>query len=204
MGATQEADFIQLLNPNDAGIAGHVEDTSDASPQEGVFLLNLNRNPKAAMDALYTGPSLKKCRDALEDMGLPCQLPTGALVFVETCQYDAVRHALDGKVLRSSDVIVTESLEYLVEEALQGCGKGCYAKSRLQLRCATDDHSSATASTEPQTQYTMYGTLEVKRSFICAVPMHATPPVVNKSTTDADSRLGVNPRSVPIADTLDP
>jgi hypothetical protein len=202
--ATQEADFIQLLNSNDAGINENVEDTSETPPQDRVFLLSLNRNPKAAMDALQKGLPLKKCRDALEDNGFPWQLPTGTLVFVETFQYHAVRHALKGIVLRSSDVIVTESLEYLVAESLEGCGQGCYAKSRMQLQCVTDDHSSAAASTEQHPKHTMYGTWDVKRTFIWAVSMHSTPPIVTKSTTDADSRHGVNPRSVPIAFTVDP
>merc|ERR1711904_614818 len=139
------------------------------------------------MDALHKGLPLKKYRDALEDKGLPWQLPTGALIFVETFQYHAVRRSLNGKHLRSSDVIVTESLEYLVAESLEGCGQGCYAKSRTQLQCVTDDHSSAAASTEQHPKHTMYGIWEVKRTFICAVPMHPTPPVVTKSTTDADS-----------------
>ena len=202
--ATQEVDFIQLLNSNDSGLIGNAEDTSDAPPQDRVFLLNLNRNPMAAMDALHRGAPLKKYRDAFEDNGFPWQLPTGALVFVETFQYHAVTRALNGKVLRSSDVIVTESLEYLVAESLEGCGHGCYAKSRMQLQCVTDDPSSAAASAEQHSEHTMYGNLEVKRTFICVVPMHPTPPNVTKSTTDADPRLGLNPRNVPIARILDP
>merc|ERR1711904_58237 len=143
------------------------------------------------MDALHKGLPLKKYRDALEDKGLPWQLPTGALIFVETFQYHAVRRSLNGKHLRSSDVIVSESLEYLVAESLEGCGQGCYAKSRMQLD--TDNHSSAVSNTEHHPQHTMYGVLEVKRTFICAVPVHPNPPTVTKSTTDADSHLGVNP-----------
>merc|ERR1712183_903878 len=50
--------------------------------------------------------------------GLSCTLPTGALIFCAASQYRAAQQLMVGLELQQRHVFITESLEYLIEDAL--------------------------------------------------------------------------------------
>merc|ERR1712194_596098 len=91
--------------------------------EEKVYVLRFGSPPSGGglqrfRDMLLQSAHLKTYRDAVELTGNSCQLPGGALMFVLAEQVDSVRHALQGKTLRNYHVVVTESLEYLIDEVL--------------------------------------------------------------------------------------
>merc|ERR1711920_157092 len=69
-------------------------------------------------DALLHGRALQKCRQALQNEGYSCELPSGCKVFVHPHQFRLVMDAINEKDLRPHHVIVASSLEHLVEESL--------------------------------------------------------------------------------------
>eukprot|EP00928_Gymnodinium_smaydae_P064090 TRINITY_DN47505_c0_g1_i1.p1 TRINITY_DN47505_c0_g1~~TRINITY_DN47505_c0_g1_i1.p1 ORF type:complete len:927 (-),score=61.96 TRINITY_DN47505_c0_g1_i1:85-2802(-) len=217
--AIQEADYIERLVVCAAG--NEASEEPKENTHEEAYLLHFNRSPKPMVDALRTGAPLKKCRDALEAEGFSWKLPCGALVFCEPHQHRCVMKALNRKVLRTSHVVVVESLEYLVEETVASVSNSCHGawvKSREVLGKMSDDMSSATcdeeeASQDPammsedeaacttelsqpavSEQSDIVYEVQVKRTFLCHVPKLLTQAPVTVSTTDADSRLGSNPR----------
>jgi len=86
----------------------------DAS-DEAVFLICFNRRPQAMHDQLAHSTSLKACREDLESAGFHWKLFSGPSLFVHPWQYVSVARALPEYGLNKSDVVVTESLEYLLE-----------------------------------------------------------------------------------------
>merc|ERR1712100_703397 len=86
--------------------------------QDKIILGKLNRIPKALRDELCEGASLRSCRSALEAEGHAWKLASGALIFVHPFQYRAVILTLSCHDLRPYHVVFSESLGYLVDEAL--------------------------------------------------------------------------------------
>mmetsp|Transcript_87988 Transcript_87988/g.222050 ORF Transcript_87988/g.222050 Transcript_87988/m.222050 type:complete len:736 (+) Transcript_87988:128-2335(+) len=174
---------------------------------EDVLLLSLNRCPGSLVSALGEGTSLRACRDRLHKAGHHWKLPSGTFVFVHPEQYDQVRRAIIGWELQRHHVIVTSSLEHLVDEAMMDIGKGGWAKDRqcLQLsqlsRNASSGGSPGQASEEvshddeAEDEGKEYR-LVAQRTFLCyaASLQHASSVV--QSTTEANSRGGLNPRRV--------
>merc|ERR1712061_549739 len=109
--------------------------------------------------------------------------------------------ALNGYTTRTSDIIVSESLEYLVAESLERvgplktCGKLC-----KQL-CMIDDTSIASqigtindSEVQDNLDFDFVADFSVKRSFLCAVPVLQDTKEVVQSTTEITTKHGRNPR----------
>lgn len=100
--------------------------THDATPMdpEKVHILRFGSAPSGGdsfqrfYDAVLQGPQLKQCRQALESAGHSVVLPERTLVFVKPEQYFNVRRELVGRALTFFHMIITESLEYLIDEVL--------------------------------------------------------------------------------------
>jgi len=91
--------------------------------EEKVYVLRFGSPPSGGglqqfRDMLLQSGHLKTYRDAMRMDGNSCQLPGGALMFVLVEQVEAVRHALQGMTLHNYHVVVTEGLEYLIDEVL--------------------------------------------------------------------------------------
>jgi len=167
---------------------------------ERVFLLRVGGdNIEGLRQRLLTGPEFAPCRLALDAAGLSCELPEKALVFVQCWQYDATRRALIGKELHYFHIIIAESFEYLLDEALQKFPRRQRAKIKQQYREAIMIEPPMAEmpdlSCEPLRMI-------VARSFLCPAPLRMAASQVNQSTTEAvgDSPFhyshsrGVNPR----------
>eukprot|EP00928_Gymnodinium_smaydae_P030840 TRINITY_DN22812_c0_g1_i1.p1 TRINITY_DN22812_c0_g1~~TRINITY_DN22812_c0_g1_i1.p1 ORF type:complete len:455 (+),score=53.96 TRINITY_DN22812_c0_g1_i1:59-1366(+) len=103
-----------------SGDAQRYEHDADehASQQEGLVLLEFAQRTREALDELQNGPTFHVCRQGLQDHGFNCVLPGGTLIFCAPSQYRAAQQLLIGRDLQRRHVLVTESLEYLVEDAL--------------------------------------------------------------------------------------
>merc|ERR1712232_1408413 len=143
--------------------------------------------------ALTQGCALRACRDALVAEGFDWQLLEGAFIFVEPLQYQTAKRALKGMSLRSSHVVVAESMEHLVEEAIVGIGKGAWAKSRsgLELMDGASTGDEATAG-DDRRAWNSPEQLQVKRTFLSILP--GTLPMTAVVQSDANSRNVLNPR----------
>mmetsp|Transcript_75311 Transcript_75311/g.161354 ORF Transcript_75311/g.161354 Transcript_75311/m.161354 type:complete len:546 (-) Transcript_75311:104-1741(-) len=141
LAAIQHAGFIE----RNLGVGFEPEE------QEQLLLLHFNRTSQEMVLALSEGPALKPCRTALENAGFQHMLASGAFVFVQPWQYHmgigAAQERLGAHGLKSSHIIVAQSLEYLVEESLGSIKGGIWAKDRQQLLLSEDqiDMSSQTA-----------------------------------------------------------
>merc|ERR1719324_1150298 len=102
--------------------------------KEHILLCTLNRRPKELQAAL--SKTFKPYIEALAENGHNWTLEEGSLVFVYPYQYESTMLALQGRKLWPSNLIVAESLEYLVEEAIAGLGGGAWAQAvAIQLDC---------------------------------------------------------------------
>lgn len=69
-------------------------------------------------DAMLRGPELQLCRVALANAGFEYILPEESLMVVKPEQYLDVRNALSGIELHPFHIVITETLEYLLDEIL--------------------------------------------------------------------------------------
>ena len=142
-GEVQQAGYVERLNENgervmEAATASHLPFSSDMSSQgtgqagseeiatpERVVILRFGSAPSAGdsterfRQALLCGPELRPCREALEQAGHAFELLEGALVFVSPELYAPTMRGLVGTELRPYNVVIAETLEYLVEEILE-------------------------------------------------------------------------------------
>jgi len=139
-----------------------------------LILLQFARPTKALRDALRSGRALQNCRQALNNEGLPFEFPDGNMVFVEPERHAAARRVPATSELKFSCfyVVVSSSMEHLIEESLLCCGKGAWARLREELplrdsEAATraSDSEAATQASEgiPESQ-SLYAFLEVTRT----------------------------------------
>jgi len=112
-------------------------DTEGCRDAEKIFISTLNRRPVDLVAVLQQ--LLLPCTRRLETAGFNWQHDTGCLIFVHTYQYESVVRALQDCTLRPSHVIFTESLEYLVEDAL----------AQIHERCKTCEEVTVEATSEP-------------------------------------------------------
>lgn len=194
---------------------------ADEDPTVGhdeIWLLQFNRSPNDMFHALVEGVSLRSCRQALSDNGKAWRLITGTMVFVHPWQYQYVMQALNGRKLMRSQVVVARSLEHLVEESIQGIGKGVWASQRQALVAVSDtDPSSSSVVAEPSSDdadhvelnrmifeqdvdWTAWPDVAVTRSFICNAPRLLSSTSVVQSTTEMNGRNGRNPRRAALHD----
>jgi len=133
-----------------------------------LILLQFDRPTKALRDALRSSIALQQCRQALEHEGLPFEFPDGNMVFVEPEQHAAARQmpAIPGLKLNCFYVVVSPSMEHLIEESLACCGKGGWARLREEL--PPRDSEMATAEDSEQecasSSHSLYAQLQVVRT----------------------------------------
>lgn len=115
------------LSPNshdnadtDGGTTLPVSAEEKTAGDEGVtrypilLLLNFTRHPEAFDKALLQGEGLREIREALARAGFSCRMPCGTKVFVSPPEYKLAMHALSGRELGPSYVVVSEAFENLV------------------------------------------------------------------------------------------
>jgi hypothetical protein len=196
------------------------EPALEAAEKDDIYLLQFSRNPEQFENSLSCGISLKSCRDALEEAGLPWNLPSVAKVFVHPSQYRQSLEFLEryDTRLRPYHVVVAASLQHLVDESLSGipCRQGARIKKRVTLGAAQSgkrvkaheeqsggrkeadsDGEDATIGESSQTVLEMPMIVCEQRTFICCLPRFpylrdATS--VPQSTTEAHG--GLNPRRI--------
>lgn len=193
---------VEHVITQDAVFPNHERGSGSAIVNESVYLLHFKRYPDSFRKALVEGEALQECRCAMEEAHCPWHLPeSGAKVFVHPSQYQAALEAvLDrGIQLRPYHVIVSDSLEALVHEALTGlpCRQGARVRVRDELLVARDVSSSETSIGEHPAESTgvsasLFLELGVERTFIGLVRPRRDAESVTQSTTEAHG--GLNPR----------
>jgi len=161
---------------------------------ETIVLCKLNRMTASLRNALCDGIPLRQCRTALIGDGHKWRLPGGALVFVQPWQFRSVMHALGSKELHADHLIVSSSMDHLVQETLEmsARGTGSWVKDRCQLMVEDAGSVAATAGHHGIDQADQYG-LVVERTFLNSAPKRRPEAEVTQSTTA--SRMGPNPRA---------
>jgi len=192
--------------------------------KDDIYLLQFSRNPEKFETLLAEGMPLKSCRDALEEAGWQWSLQSGAKVFVHPWQYEQTLEFLESleKPLRPYHVVVTASVQHLVEESLSGmpCRQGARIKKRIALGSAQSgkrvkpndkefsDHAkekegSNTSEHDEEACELSQDAVELpmvvcaQRTFICCLPRFPRlrdANSVTQSTTAAHG--GINPRRV--------
>jgi len=92
---------------------------SETFEWEEIYLVRYNKYPHSFMESLLNGIALRRCREALVQNGHNVELSSGCKVFVHPYQYTSVMDAINGMELRPYHVIVAQSFEASVAEALQ-------------------------------------------------------------------------------------
>jgi hypothetical protein len=188
---------------------------------EDIFLLKLNRNPKAARVELTEGPQLRECRRQLDVAGHQYILPQGSLVFVHPWQYRAALQASPAKLM-PDHIIVAASFEAMVLEAIAG-KPGAWPKKRTQLdlphdsiAVIPDDSEGGTGTSNAGTELNALPATETwlseagdekmegvtQRTFLCLAARRRDPSDVTQSTTEAIFGHGENPRRLHDPDSL--
>lgn len=150
--------------------------------------------------ALLDGPWFRRCREEMERQNCSCELPSQAFVFVKAEQCAEVMGAIDGYELHPFHVIITESLEYLLEEVLQSIPSRRRPREKRSSRSTIEvtqrvmEESKDEADEVPQ-QVIEDSEDEVaivltSRTFICVAPQRKSSDTVVQSTTEA-----INPTS---------
>lgn len=197
-----EADQIeQRVKREQLAISEPVSDNEEPQSVGHLILLQFNRCHKALRDALSEGLPLKGCREELEQHGFNFRLPCGNMVFVHPDQHHAARmaHLPEQKMKQQCFyIIVAADLEYLVDETLDGLGKGAWGKIREPLQSedasvcatiATHDSDGKLGTTEAHDI-----PLEISRTFLeFYLRAFRDPKSVVQSTTEAHG-AGLNPR----------
>jgi len=173
-----------------------LEEAQQVDPQ--LILLQFARPTKALRDALRFGTALQQCRRALEQEGLPFELPDGNMIFVEPEDHAAARQvpATSGLKLNCFYVVVSPSMEHLIDESLAGCGKGAWARLREEMSLRDSDVATAEDSEQECASEcnSLYEHLQVVRTtFHFDLHQLRNTQSVSRSTTCA--RAGcINPR----------
>merc|ERR1712232_1132918 len=183
---TQRADeiFAQRVEERITAATGNSENVG-ASPNEKVWLLQFRSHPHEFADALGRGGPLRTCIDALADDGHDYVLPSSnAKVFVKPHQWREVTSRLSERDLRPYHVVVSESYEQLVYESL----RNIRFKRRPTLkeeRTLLLTHEPNSRVDQPDVFQNLFSdwTLDVKHSFLCAVPRVHDSSAVTQSTT---------------------
>lgn len=179
--------------------------TPVGSPTQTICVSKINRNTKRLRQELTNGPSLRPCRDGLENEGFAWELRSGALVFVLPWHYRNVMSVVEGMTLLPDHIVFAKDFEYLVEEALQRCSDSLtVCKYLSEVAQVADDVSHVAtfgSDVEPTQAYAgdkeesfdLYH-LTVERTFICAKFVAPSTSTVAASTTDAHLGKHANPR----------
>lgn len=196
--AAEAMEIVAVLNGSFvlravASVVSHDSDV-DSQPDEEMFLCKLNRMTKELRQALCSGVPLRQCRAALDAEGHNWQLPSGALVFVQPWQYRSAIRALVSQDmdLRADHIILSSSVEHLIEETLEvsARGSGSWIKTRRHLQVGSVVASAPDSEKDEAIQ------LVVRHTFVCSARRRRPASEVTQSTTEVDSRKGLNPRRV--------
>merc|ERR1719158_304753 len=95
-----------MMSP-DASAGFHDE---DEVVHEAVYITACSRYPEGFRQLLYHQSTLKTCRGAMEEAGIPCEMPSGAKVFCSPEQYPALCTATEHfkTILRPYHVLSSE------------------------------------------------------------------------------------------------
>eukprot|EP00928_Gymnodinium_smaydae_P065632 TRINITY_DN48736_c0_g1_i1.p1 TRINITY_DN48736_c0_g1~~TRINITY_DN48736_c0_g1_i1.p1 ORF type:complete len:245 (-),score=37.35 TRINITY_DN48736_c0_g1_i1:24-758(-) len=144
-------------------------------PPGTLLLLEFTRHPAEFQRALLEGSELRGCRDLLAQANLPCELSSGAKVFVRPSEYPMALAASQQRQLRPFHVVISADLESLLQAAV--CALPCRSKVRVRNK---------EVIYEPHTP-------RVERSFlVVAEDARRQSTSVTQSTTEAHG--GMNPR----------
>jgi len=192
-----------FVDVQEAGLISRMIDkTMDSDLQsdpgfDPILVGRVNRMPRALRVHLAESNSLRQCRRALEDAGLPTQTAEGALMFIKPDQYPEVLRAvrLSTLTLSPSDIIFALSFEHLLAEALDSDsfnGQGCWFRSQKELGANSAEDFLNLSSDSGRESSSLEYTVCVHRSFLVCMPTRATAmDDVTVSTTDL---RGPNPR----------
>jgi len=174
----------------------HVEEVQRADSQ--LILLQFARPTKALRDALRFGTALQTCRRALAQEGLPFELPDGNMVFVEAEEHAAARQvpATSGLKLNCFYVVVSPSMEHLIDESLAGYGKGAWARLREEMSLRGSDVATVEDSEQECVSEcsSLYEHLQVVRTFF-HFDLHQLRNTQSVSRSTTCARAGcINPR----------
>ena len=181
-GAVIDPEMAQLAADHDWAEAVEAQmaaPTNNLQEEETIWLLRYNRHTKEFHEALH-GPELLACRESLESAGKSWRLPSGAYIFVNPNQHQAVAEMLDGRTLYSSHVVVSTSWE-----------------PELQLALTYKVRESELLSVPAAGLRNAETSMVVKcmdRTFLSFSPPFRSSVSVNQSTTEAHG--GLNPRRV--------
>lgn len=194
--AQQEASFVEL------SLHDHFE--ADM-PKPSIHLCTLNRCPKELRQLLCHGPELKHVRDALGDESWTG--PGGSLIFVEAEFCGPIMSHLEHEAvqLHPSNLIVSSSYCYLVEEVIDRFRKvWCKSNEEIQLRDGGSSRlENDTFAPSSDSRSSSHGNHEIFVELVCEKTfIHATRPAVpddsvTQSTTRVECLNQVNPRLPP-------
>jgi len=141
---------------------------------------------------LLEDKEFKPLRLSLQDAGCPLTLrPSGTVVLVKPSQYFGVMSALGKRKLKRYELLITESVEYLMDQVLTRMASKSRPRERRGERVEFDVDVCQ---------------FVIRRSFICQAPQILKSDTVTQSTTEAlrsgsssshgywAHRRGINPR----------
>jgi len=132
--------------------------------------------------ALLDGPEFGPVREALEKRGYPCVHSSKAVVLVKPHQYVDVDDALEAHDLHPFHIVISESLEYLLEEILAAIP--CRRRPRQKVGSRKLVAAAVAVAAEQQTEDEVFVLCE-RRTFLCISPVLRPPGTVAQSTTEA-------------------
>jgi len=195
---------------------GISENLCRSKEPEIIFLGKLNRITRELLKGFAEGASMRPCRDALLAQGFSWNLGSGAMIFVYPWQYSEVMVSPGAKHLHPDHVVFAESVDYLVEEVLEGHNVWMKARSPLDVGdvgrdvmtssshdsgCKADVGGDGGRGTEQNTrEFDVPWTplVTVERTFLCLVPPNPVQDsAVTVSSIDVHNQNG-NPRRLPV------
>jgi ribosomal protein S27AE/tetratricopeptide (TPR) repeat protein len=199
---------------------------SSDSGQLRVHILELSRHPASLRDELLHGASLAACRDALVESGVGPTLPSGASLFSDPVDFSVLKDALEAQDLKPWHVVATSEFldavlssvnnlrsrdqvrvksKSLVPISKRTCANCGQTQPRFSCgKCHTANYCSRDCQRLDYPKHIKVCSnslglpVVVSRTFLdVKLPSNSTKcSAVTKSTTDADDRKGINPRSV--------
>jgi len=171
----QFAQFVERRLENAEGQGSHSDHEAcemQGSPSDNVYLLSFRGGKGEFFRKMFLqDKEFKTLRTSLELAGCPVILrPSGTIALVKRSQYFHAISALANRDLKRYQLLISESVEYLVDEVLARMSKKSRPYARRSEREAIDAHTCRFVH---------------KRTFICKAPNLITSRSVAQSTTEA-------------------
>lgn len=180
--------------------------------KDGIFLLRFGSAPSGGNSAdlfrkqLVEGPQLKPYMEGLEAAGYQWQTAEGALICVTPAQYQDVLQSLKMHELHPFHIVISESLEYLLDEVLSSIAfkkrplvkDGIKGRFQLDMRATQGtDHTSDVLGTNNANhslafQEEALAEIIVERTFLSIKPVVRDAQSVTQSSAAAHG--APNPR----------